>query len=293
MNTIIKTVILGTGEVANNVYFGISISDYQFDIVSVFDEKVEEHYFEGIFVENISNIAHLLQMEFDIVINCLTNDEKFVELIEKIVGKDKILNPDDIERYLNNSGKMQYIARKIKMTFQDKYISDKVFVGDFTYGVPEIITFKDDPTKVYIGKFCSIAPSVKIICGGLHRTDWISTYPFNCYMQDYSYIKGHPTTKGDIRIGNDVWIGDGVTILSGVTIGDGAVIAAGAVVTKDVESYSIVGGVPATFIRKRFDDEIIHNLQELKWWDWDYDKIYEAIPLLQSSRFEELCEKYI
>ena len=68
-------------------------------------------------------------------------------------------------------------------------------------------------------------------------------------------------------IGNDVWIGDDVTILGGVTIGDGAVIALGAVVTQDVASYSIVGGVPAKLIRKRFDENSIEFLNSFKWWD--------------------------
>lgn len=291
MDEIIRIVLLGTGEVASNVYYGVSISNYQFDIVAIFDERKDEHYFEGMPVSDISNIASLMQMEFDYVFNCLTTDEQFVGVLEKIVGKEKLLGADDIERYLDKAGKMQLVARKIKVSFQDKYASDRVTVGEFTYGIPELMTFKDDPTKVSIGKFCSMAPSVKIICGGLHRTDWISTYPFNCYVSDFSYIEGHPTTKGDIVIGNDVWIGDGVTILSGVTIGDGVVIAAGSVVTKNVDSYSIVGGVPAKFIRKRFDDDTINRLQQLKWWDWDYDKIYDIIPLLQSNRLDELLSK--
>lgn len=73
--------------------------------------------------------------------------------------------------------------------------------------------------------------------------------------------------KGDISIGNDVWIGYEAAILAGVTIGDGAVIGARAVVTKNVEPYAIVGGVPAKPIRKRFDDITIERLLKIKWWD--------------------------
>ena len=80
-----------------------------------------------------------------------------------------------------------------------------------------------------------------------------------------------------VTIGNDVWIGANVIILSGVSIGDGAIIAAGAVVTKDVEDYSIVGGVPAKLIKYRFSKEQIHRLQKIKWWDWSHEKIEEHI----------------
>lgn len=79
-------------------------------------------------------------------------------------------------------------------------------------------------------------------------------------------------------------------ILSGVTIGDGVVVAANATVTDDVAPYTVVGGVPAHFIKRRFDESTIKKLLEIKWWDWDYEKIYDAIPLLQSDRINELFE---
>ena len=84
-------------------------------------------------------------------------------------------------------------------------------------------------------------------------------------------------------MGNDVWIGQNVTIMSGVKIGDGAIIAANSVVTKNVDSYSIVGGNPAKFIKKRFDDELIEYLFKLKWWNWSKEKISENLVVLCSS----------
>ena len=74
-------------------------------------------------------------------------------------------------------------------------------------------------------------------------------------------------------MGNDVWIGDEAVILSGVTIGDGAIIAARAVVTQDVPPYTIVGGVPARPIRKRYDQASIDQLLALRWWDWPREKL--------------------
>lgn len=96
--------------------------------------------------------------------------------------------------------------------------------------------------------------------------------------------------KGDIVIGNDVWIGYEATILSGVTIGDGAIIGAKAVVTKDVPAYSVVGGVPAKEIKRRFDADTIQKLQQIKWWDWSYEKIQRSIPYLKNGDVERLMD---
>ncbi len=80
-----------------------------------------------------------------------------------------------------------------------------------------------------------------------------------------------------------MWIGYEAVILSGVTIGDGAIIGTRAVVTKDVPSYTIVGGVPAKPIRKRFDEETIQKLKEIRWWDWEEERIKKNIQAIQSG----------
>lgn len=89
--------------------------------------------------------------------------------------------------------------------------------------------------------------------------------------------------KGDIIVENDVWIGYEAVILAGVTIGDGAIIGARAVVTKDVPPYTIVGGIPAKQIRKRFNEETIDTLLKLKWWDWSKERISKNIAAIQSG----------
>lgn len=158
-------------------------------------------------------------------------------------------------------------------------------IGAYTYGTPKIYQW-DDRTRLSIGKHCSIAKDVAILLGGEHRTDWVTTYPFNQFFRDAEGIMGHPHSKGDVIIGNDVWIGMGATILSGVTIGDGAVIAAHSLVTKDVPPYAIAGGNPARIIRLRFPEEVICRLQAIAWWDWPIEKIRQGMPLLMHNDIE-------
>ena len=94
-----------------------------------------------------------------------------------------------------------------------------------------------------------------------------------------------------VYIGNDVWIGYDSIILSGVTIGDGAIIGARAVVTKDVPPYTIVGGIPAKAIRKRFDKKTIKSLLNLKWWDWPEERIAANIQRIQKGQISEFTEE--
>jgi acetyltransferase-like isoleucine patch superfamily enzyme len=162
--------------------------------------------------------------------------------------------------------------------YEKVYNPAKVQIGDFTYGFPTVRSWGED-AKLRIGKFCSIGSNVKIYLGGEHRTNWITTYPFNVLLKDqYPGIDNeHAATKGDVIIGNDVWIADNVTILSGVTIGDGAVIANGAEVSKDVMPYEVVAGNPARSVKIRWAACSAMNLQ---WWDWPLEKLAEVIPYL-------------
>lgn len=168
---------------------------------------------------------------------------------------------------------------------------ENVEIGDFTYGKPLVLSWEED-TKLKIGKFCSIADDVVILLGGEHRSDWITTYPFNSLLNCCDHINGHPSSKGNIVIGNDVWIGRASLILSGLTIGDGAVIGANSVITKDVEPYSIVGGNPAKLIKYRFDKDTIKELLEIEWWDKELEEIADIIPLLQSGNVSKIIEMY-
>jgi acetyltransferase-like isoleucine patch superfamily enzyme len=172
---------------------------------------------------------------------------------------------------------------------QGAYVNENITVGDFTYGIPKIRSCGEG-AKLSIGKFCSIAENVTIMLGGEHRPEWNTTYPFNVLLDNFSDIKGHPATKGDVAIGNDVWIASGAKIMSGVTIGDGAVIGANALVTKDVAPYDIVGGVPAKCIKKRFSEEIVKVMLEMRWWNWPDQKIIAAVPYLQSNDISGLIQ---
>ena len=128
-----------------------------------------------------------------------------------------------------------------------------MIVGDFTYGHENIHIESPNMANLVIGKYCSIAQHITIFCGGSHRTDWVTTYPFGHIHKNSfpHYSPGHPKTNGDVIIGNDVWIGAGSVILPGVNIGEGAVVASNAVVNKDVPPNAIVGGVPAKILKYR------------------------------------------
>jgi len=161
--------------------------------------------------------------------------------------------------------------------------------GKYTYGSPNI-HWENENAELVVGSFCSIAGNVNIYLGGNHRTDWVTTYPFGTINQnifDKSTGVGHPSTKGDVIIGHDVWIGTNATIMSGVTVGDGAVIANNSHVVKNVEPYSLVGGNPAKFIKYRFTPEQIEQLLEIKWWNWDDEKINNLSTLLCNNNIDE------
>lgn len=145
-----------------------------------------------------------------------------------------------------------------------------------------------------IGKYCSIAPNVQVAIGTHPSRTFVSTCPifystriqrgFTFVDKDLfeEFIYADSEKKYSVDIGNDVWIGAGAIILQGVRVGDGAIVAAGAVVTKDVEPYAIVGGVPAKLIRKRFNDDQIQLLLADKWWNKDFDWLKQHVSLFSN-----------
>lgn len=147
--------------------------------------------------------------------------------------------------------------------------------------------------RLKIGKFCSIACGAKFLFNSAnHALGSLSTYTFPIFYEEWGLDRRNVADawdhKGDIVVGNDVWIGYEAVILSGVTIGDGAVIGARAVVTKDVPPYTIMGGVPARPIRRRFDEETVETLLRLHWWDWPKEKIARNLAAIQRGEIAEL-----
>lgn len=166
-------------------------------------------------------------------------------------------------------------------------------IGPHSYGIPRI--FGKKSAKLIIGDFCSIAGGVTINLGAEHRPDWVTTYPFPIFRDEWPTemrILGHPHSKGDVVIGNDVWIGRNATVISGVTIGDGAVIGGGAVVNTDVPPYGIALGNPSRTFKKRFSNTTIERLLKLRWWDWPEEKIRKAIPMLCAVQIDEFLDRY-
>lgn len=172
-----------------------------------------------------------------------------------------------------------------------------IIVGDFTYFSD--IDFENHVThhyefygdKLIIGKFCQIAAGVEFIMNGAnHKMSGASTFPFYIFEgwnQQVPPINDLPM-KGDTIIGNDVWIGQNVTILPGVKIGDGAIIGANSVIGSKVDSYTVVVGNPAKFVRKRFDDELADLLQKFKWWDLPIEEINALIPVLSDINLDKV-----
>lgn len=182
-------------------------------------------------------------------------------------------------------------------------------VGRYTYGYEDLLKYY--PIASSIGRYCSINPTAHI--WNNHPMNCITTHPFlDCpsfykwevyeerqnyiykygrYFHNAKYEDSPLRDNQEVIIGNDVWIGANAVILPGVKIGNGAVIAAGAVVTKDVESYAVVGGVPAKVIKYRFKKEEINLLEQIKWWDWSVESIEKNVEIFyQPEKFLQMIK---
>ena len=191
---------------------------------------------------------------------------------------------------------------------KDHVKSKHIIAGDHSYysgyyhGKPfeECVMYLDevdnsvDPENIdqlIIGKFCSIATGAKfMMCGTQgHNYNWIAAHPLHDF--DDAFPPGHQW-KGNTIIGNDVWIGAEALIMPGVQIADGAVIASRAVVTKNVGAYEIWGGNPARLIKKRFENENIVRLLQIKWWDWNLETLKRNLQYLRSADVATLWKKF-
>ena len=197
------------------------------------------------------------------------------------------------------TGDTQTVYLKNVITDASIKIGDYTMYNDFVHDPRDfernnvLYHYPINGNQLKIGKFCSIACGAKFLfTSANHAMNSLSTYPFPIFFDEWGLDVKNITdawdNKGDIIIGNDVWIGYEAVILSGITIGDGAIIGTRAVVTKDVPPYTIVGGVPAKPIRKRFDDATITKLLELKWWDWSEERMKANLEIIQSGRIIEL-----
>ncbi len=164
-------------------------------------------------------------------------------------------------------------------------------MDDYSY-----IVQNGDVVWTSIGKFCSIARSVRLNPGN-HPTWRASQHHFTYRAAAYDLGENDADffewrKKDWVTIGHDVWIGHGVTVLAGVTVGTGAILAAGAVVSKDVPPYTIVGGVAAKPIKRRFTEPQADALQEIAWWDWDHATLKERLPDFRALSIDAFIEKY-
>lgn len=217
-----------------------------------------------------------------------------VDFTDVLLDKDNSMKRTIIKVIKNLIYKIKFSKKHVSISWSCNLAANGVFCegmnvfhknvsyrGKIGYGS---FIGSDSDINANIGRFCSIGTKVRTITGTHPTKLFISTHPafYSIKKQagfsyvDKSFFEEDVYVDEDRHvsvIGNDVWIGSNVVILPGVHIGDGAIIAAGAVVTHDVEPYTIVGGVPAKQIRKRFDGDVIEKLLQIKWWNWSIEKI--------------------
>jgi acetyltransferase-like isoleucine patch superfamily enzyme len=259
-------VIWGTSKGGEETYF--CLKSRGFEVSYFIDEKArrKEYKFMDLPVVNPDSISSKKDFVF-------VSLSYFIPEIPDFLKKRKF-------SYLDFS----YIAMQ-----GDFYKEDVVYnnceIGRGTYGYEYLLSRYPYINVKKIGRFCSINETATIVEN--HILDGVTTSSFlEGNRLRFSNYDGYVEKQKPTIIGNDVWIGYRAIICPGVTIGDGAIIGAGAVVTKDVAPYTIVGGVPAKEIRKRFSDEIIAKFLKIKWWDWSLEKINTNLELFyQPEKF--------
>ncbi|ANP87877.1 DapH/DapD/GlmU-related protein [Rhizobium leguminosarum] len=176
-------------------------------------------------------------------------------------------------------------------------VSERCRISEASFGDYSYIMQDGSVWCATIGKFVNIAAAVRI--NATNHPTWRATLHHFTYRAADYWPDGDVETDffawrraNRVTIGNDVWIGHGATILPGVSIGNGAVIGAGAVVSKDVAPYTIVGGVPAKLIRERFPREVGERMDRLSWWDWEHDRLRQALEDFRNLDAEDFLSRY-
>jgi phosphonate metabolism protein (transferase hexapeptide repeat family) len=170
-------------------------------------------------------------------------------------------------------------------------VIQETLMGDYSY-----ITNDGNVIYTRIGKFCSIAAMVRINPGN-HPMRRATQHHFTYRSRQFGMGEDDPEVfnrrrSKPVTIGHDVWVGHGATILAGTKIGNGAVVGAGAVVTKDVAPYTIVAGIPAKPIRKRFPEAVQQGLGRICWWNWSHEQLTQAMHDFRRLGIEKFIEKY-
>ncbi len=211
--------------------------------------------------------------------------------IERIKARTRAIYYRIVKRKSSTISMNSYIGNNVVLEGKNS-IGLETKLENVSMGYGSYIANQSELSQCRIGRYCSIGSHVRLIIGKHPSKGFVSTHPafFSvdhlcklCYVKsqkfdEFAYIDAE---KNNVAIGNDVWIGDGVSILGGIQIGDGAIVAAGAVVVKDVEPYTIVGGVPAKTIRKRFTEEQIRQLEKIQWWNHDEAWLREKADLFE------------
>lgn len=176
-------------------------------------------------------------------------------------------------------------------------IGERVILRDVSLGAFSYFERNAEAAHATVGAFCSIAANTRINALE-HPVERVSshkvTYRPNEYFRFLPVDQAFRQRRKERRVvvGHDVWIGHGAVIMPGIEVGTGAVIGANSVVTKDVEAYTIVAGAPARLVRRRFDDRVSRALLDLAWWEWPDERLFEAIPDMQTMQPREFIEKW-